>query len=191
MIPPSESSHMWLGSLYSGAGVADAVHECSIKLPLSSGPLKVMLEVLAANVKHNFFPSVLLIGSTVLALHYTSFIDKFNYCPIPLAVGASGTGKTTALHSAFSLMGAQKSRVYSKATREKIFSMCCDSGVPVGVDDPHSRTDISKLFVELYNGIKSATISRGDKTPTTTAIISANFSPVDQKRLLLGYIFNI
>ena len=43
MIPPSESGHMWLGSLYSGVGIAD-VHKCSIKLPLSSEPLKVMLE---------------------------------------------------------------------------------------------------------------------------------------------------
>lgn len=62
--------------------------------------------------------------------------------------------------------------------------MCCDSGVPLGVDDPHSQSDISKLFIELYNGNKSATIAKGDKTPNTTAVIAANFSPIDQQRYL-------
>ena len=46
---------------------------------------------------------------------------SFNYCEIPLAVGPSGTGKTTALHSTFKL------QVYSKVTCEKIFSMCCSN----------------------------------------------------------------
>ena len=77
------------------------------------------------------------------------------YCPIPIAFGPSGTCKTTALESALALLGANKSRNYSIVTREKIFHLCCESsGIPVGVDDPHSKTDIGKLLVELYNGKK-------------------------------------
>lgn len=188
VIPSSESNYMWLGSLYSGPGVPDASNQCMITLPLSTSPLQSLLERLAARLQHNFYPAVLLMGSTVLALHYKQFIAKLKYCPIPLAVGESGTGKSTALESAFSVLGACKSRMYSKVTREKIFSMCCNNGVPLGVDDPHSQSDISKLLVELYNGYKSATVAKGDQTPSTTAVVSANFSPIDQKRLVIHFI---
>ena len=118
-------------------------------------------------------------GSTAFVLNYEEIMLKLRYCPIPLAFGESGTGKTTALESVMSLLGARESRVYSKVTREKIFDMCCESaGIPLGVDDPHSRADINKLLVDLYNG----KIGRGEKKPSSCAIISSNFSPEDQGR---------
>ena len=134
-------------------------------------------------MKHNFYPAVLLIGATAFVLHYQEVIENFRYCPIPLAFGESGTGKTTALESALSLLGAQETRIFSKVTREKIYDMCCDcGGLPLGVDDPHSRTDINKLLVDLYNGKKGATVGKGERQPTSTAIIASNFSPADQGR---------
>ena len=53
------------------------------------------------------------------------------------------------------------------------------AGIPLGVDDPHSKSDIDKLLVDLYNGKKGATMGRGDRQPTST----------DQGRLaLLNYL---
>ena len=123
-------------------------------------------------------------GSGILSLHYQEFIERLRYCPIPLACGESGTGKTTILEAALSLMGARETRVYSKATREKIFDICCEcAGIPLGVDDPHSKADINKLLVDLYNGKKGATVGKGERQPSSTILITANFSPADQERL--------
>ena len=61
--------------------------------------------------------------------------------------------------------------MYSKVTRAKIFDLCCEcAGIPLGVDIPHSKCDIDKLLVDLYNGKKGATIGRGDCQPASTAI---------------------
>ena len=182
-LPPSESSYTWISSVFSGQGIPSPSMECCISLPLTTAPLQPLLSVLEERLRHNFYPALLLLGSATLILHYQEFIEKIRYCPIPLAFGTSGTGKTTALECAMALVGARESRLYSKVTREKIYDMCCECvGIPVGVDDPHSKSDISKLLVELYNGKKGATMGKGERCPTSTAIIAANFSPVDQEK---------
>ena len=158
----ADSSYIWVGNLYSGLGIPANSQSCDIHLPLSTNPLKPLLEALHSRLGHNFFPALLLMGSAAWVLHYQQFIKKLRYCPIPVAFGESGTGKTTALESAMSLLGAQ-SRVYCKVTREKIYDMCCKSGgIPVGVDDPHSKTDINKLLVDLYNGKRGGSMGHGD-----------------------------
>ena len=98
-------------------------------------------------MKHNFIPCVMTIAGTILALHYQRVQKKLKFCPIPLAFGNSGTGKTTALLCGLSLLGAQ---FFSKITKEKILQLCSSSGIPLGVDDPHSQNDISRLLIDLY-----------------------------------------
>ena len=99
-----------------------------------------------------------------ILLQYENFIEKLRYCHVPLAFGSSGVGKTTALESVMALLGTCESRFYSKVTREKIFDMCCDSpGIPLTVYDSHSKSDINKLLVELYNGKKGATMGKGER----------------------------
>ena len=44
-------------------------------------------------------------AGTVMALYYQTFIEKLRSCPIKLAYGQSGTGKTTAVHYGLGLMG--------------------------------------------------------------------------------------
>ena len=48
----------------------------------------------------------------------------------------------------------QDSTVYNHTTKH--FNLCCDAGIPVGVDDPHSKGDINKLLIDLYNEGKGA-----------------------------------
>lgn len=181
LVDISESKYIWIGDIYSGQGIPK-VSCCDINLPLSTTSLSLLLDALHLRLSHNFYPALLLMGSTAFVLHYEEFIEKLRYCPIPLAFGESGTGKTTALESAMSLLGGL-GRVYCKVTREKIFDLCCNSGgIPIGVDDPHSKTDINKLLVDLYNGKKGGTMGHGEGQPSSTAIISSNFSPEDQGR---------
>jgi len=127
-------------------------------------------------------PAVMTISSVILALHYQSMLKKLKFCPIPLAFGESGTGKTTALLCGLGLLGMQDFRFYSKVTKEKILQLLCSSGVPLGVDDPQSKGDISRLLIDLFNGAKSGTMTHGDKKPASTCVIAANFTTIDQQR---------
>lgn len=52
----------------------------------------------------------------VMALHYQTFIQKLRSCPIMLAYGTSGTGKTTAIHCGLALLGADEFRLYHKVS---------------------------------------------------------------------------
>lgn len=180
----SETAYVWISDVFSGPGIPRASLAGLVEPSLSTTSLPPLLEVLKKHLAHNYYPAMLFMGAGILSLHYQEFIERLRYCPIPLACGESGTGKTTILEAALSLMGARETRVYSKATREKIFDMCCEcAGIPLGVDDPHSKADINKLLVDLYNGKKGATVGKGERQPSSTIMITANFSPADQERL--------
>lgn len=38
----------------------------------------------------------MVLGSCAMAMHYHAIHKKFLFCPVPIAFGQSGTGKTTA-----------------------------------------------------------------------------------------------
>ncbi len=133
-------------------------------------------------MKHNFFPALMTISGTVMALHYTAFIDTMKSCPVTLAYGSSGTGKTTALHCGLSLLGANETRFYREPTPAMVQKLCSETNIPLGVDDPDTRGAFSKVVVDLYGGAKKGTISRGVSRPISTVVISSNFPTVDQQR---------
>jgi len=132
---------------------------------------------------HNFVPCVLLADAGAMALHYKRILENFLFCPIPIAYGkASGTGKTTALAIALSPTGAYPSWFVSKATYKKYADMCSSSYLPLAVDDPKSKGAISDLVISLFNGAAGATMKHGEKTPTSMAVISANFTTQEQEK---------
>ena len=134
-ITSSESKYVWISNVFSGSGIPSPSLGCNILLPYSTEPLNHLLTTLSLHMGHNFYATLLLIGSAVFVLHYQELIEQLRYCPIPLAFGVSGTGKTTALECVLSLFGARDSRLYSKVTRAKIFDLCCEcAGIPLGVD---------------------------------------------------------
>ncbi len=165
-----------------GAGIAADSDACAIPLPLSTDPLKRLICWLKGAMQHNFFPSLITIASTVLVLQYQLFLENLRFCPVPLAFGDSGTGKTTALLSGLSLVGAHDTRFFSKVTHSKIIDLCCTTSIPLGVDDPQSKGDFSRVLIDLYNGAKSGTITHGSRKPSCTCVISANFTSDDQQR---------
>ena len=61
--------------------------------------------------------------------------------------GPSGKGKTTALLSELSLFGGQKNNFYSRGTKESFVSILARQTVPIGLDDPQSVKNISKLLI--------------------------------------------
>ena len=73
-------------------------------------------------MKHNFLPSVITMAGTIIALHFQKFIENLKSCPILLAYGTSGSGKTTALLSALSLLGAENLRFFRNLSPAKSFN---------------------------------------------------------------------
>ena len=182
MIPSNQSKYVWISDIFNGTGVAAESQECAIQLPLTTRPLRHLLQVLKGAMKHNFIPCVLTMAGTVMALHFEAFISKFKSCPITIAYGASGSGKTTALHCGLGLLGADELRFFRELTPAKVSQLCSITSIPLGVDDPDSKNSFSKLIMDLYNGAKRGTISRGETKPKSTVVISSNFTPIDQQR---------
>ena len=72
--------------------------------------------------------------------------------------------------------------MYCSIMKEKIIDLCCNSSMPLGVDDPRSQGDISYLIITLYNGAGVGTICRGEKDLKTSCIIASNFTTIDQQK---------
>ena len=168
--------------MFSGAGVAKSQDQCSIELPLSTDSLCELVSQLKSSMQHNFFPCILTMASGIIVLHYRLFQKKLTFCPVPLAFGSSGTGKTTALKCTLGMLGIASNRLYCDVTKEKIVDLCCQSGMPLGVDDPRSKGNISNLLITLYNGAGVGTVSRGKQDLKSSCIITANFTTLDQQK---------
>ena len=55
-------------------------------------------------MKHNFIPSILILASGMMALHYSTIIQS-SECPTTIANGASHTGKSTTMNVVLSITG--------------------------------------------------------------------------------------
>ena len=185
LIAINDSRYVWIGDVFCGDGVASATDQCAIELPLTTDPLCSLMASLRDHYQHNFVPCVMTMAAGILCLHYPTMLKKCKSCPIPLVFGSSGTGKTTALLYALALYGAQDTHFYSKITKEKVLQICSHTGIPIGVDDPQSRSEISRLMIDLYQGFANSTVSRGARKPCTTCMISANFTTLEQQRYAL------
>ena len=111
-------------------------------------------------MQHNFYPCVLTMAGTILALHFQSFIQRMKSCPITFAFGDSGSGKTTALHCGLGLLGADDLRFFRELTPAKVMQLCSTTNVPLGVDDPDTKGNFSKILIDLYNGAQRGTVCR-------------------------------
>ena len=117
-----------------------------------------------------------------MALHYRSFISKLTNCPVTIAYGNSGTGKTISIHCALGLFGANHSRFFHSVSVAKAFELCSSTSIPMGYDDPDTKKGFSSLIMDLYNGARKATVSTGEQIPKSTMVISSNITPIDQQR---------
>ncbi len=183
LVDADNSDYTWLGQLYEGPGIAPKNAACIIHLPLCFNALTGMYLWARINMKHNFIPCMLVAGSYVMAMHYTTILKQFLFCPVPLAYGVkSGTGKTTASIIGQAPTGAYPSRFVSRASSQKYTEMCCSSYLPLAVDDPKSRSAISDLSIALFNGATEATIKHGTRSPHSMAVITANFTTIDKEK---------
>ena len=68
-----------------------------------------------------------------MPFHYSAIMRKYLNCPVAVAFGPSGAGKTTALQSGLAAVGAD--RFFRRGTKKKHFELCCESTNSIGIDD--------------------------------------------------------
>ena len=174
-VDQDESPYVWISHLYSDPGVAPCDSACDVALPLDPKALDSLMIILKDVMQHNFMPSLLVLGTCAMALHYNTVIENYMFCPIPLICGSPSTGKTTALRCGLSMLGAYPQRLWSFATKEKYFSLCSNSSLPLGIDNPKSQAVISDLVMSLYSEAQEGTMSRSGSKASSLAVISSNF----------------
>ena len=117
-----------------------------------------------------------------MALHYEAFIRHMKSCPVPIAHGPSGTGKTTALHCGLGLLGADDLRFFRQLSSSKALQLCAVTNLPLGLDDPDTKSNFCNLVMDLYNGARKGTMSSGEIKPRSGMVVSTNFTPYDDPR---------
>ena len=170
------SDYVWLSNIdchFAGLSGSQAL---PIFFPLGSSGLVDLISALSTTMQHNFHPALLTLGAAVMVLHYAQLVRKRGHCHVPILYGRSQTGKTTALQCALAMFGCHRHSFYSRGSKEAYLLKCSSSTLPIGCDDPPSPSTIGQLIVELFNGAKCTLVKYGDKTPTSSAIISANFN---------------
>ena len=150
LLNPDESMYAWLGNVYEEPGIAHQSSACPIKLPLSIEPLRELYKWGRENMHQNFIPCMLLAGSCCMALHYKTILNRFLFCPIPIAYGkTSGTGKTTALSIGLSPLGAYLPALYQKLHMRSMLT-CAPQAICHWVSMIQSQREQSVILLFLF-----------------------------------------
>lgn len=93
-----------------------------------------------------------------MALHYKLVMTKYKACPVPVLVGPSETGKSTAAECALSICGQHNigHMIKTKNTSDNIcLERCVNSTLPFVLDDPKNADEIGELLINFCDGRQS------------------------------------
>ena len=192
---PYESKYVWLPHIAAqyagGSDVNFGSLSPDVHLPLTTDPLKPMLECMQLCFKHNFISSLLACSSILMGLHYDKVRAHYEGCPIPFFYGESQTGKTGTAKIASSIVGMHKRGFYKKNTSQKWFQdRCSMSSMPFTIDDPRERDRSGKTTVssalmdyvnDIYDGGVVANFRTGPLVPRSVCVITSNAIPSADK----------
>ena len=100
-------------------------------------------------------------------------------CPAPMAVGETGSGKSTCLKVVHKLLGGS---FVSQSSGESVSMELMKSSLPVYWDDPAYPNTLKKVLVSTFQGFGKQTKGGGNELPKTTFLLTANFSLADDLR---------
>ncbi len=103
--------------------------------PLDGNVLETLFNLIRATSKHNFIPSLIIIGSAIQCFHYEVVVEFFGHCPIAVACGDAETGKSTALEAGMSLYGCNEIGICVKASNSILLERACSSGTCILMSD--------------------------------------------------------
>ena len=62
--------------------------------------------------------------------------------------------------------------------------LCSLTNIPLGLDDPDTKDNFSSLIIDLFNGARRGTLVSGETKPTSSIVVSTNFTPYDDQRFM-------
>ena len=107
-------------------------------------------------------------------------------------MGASETGKSTAIRLGLSMFGCDHIARYVKGTNAAFVERASRSSIPFAIEEARgsrkntgsNNLDLSELVMALSNGSRSANMKTGSLKPVTVPIISSNFDLEDIERFV-------
>ena len=168
LLDPNVSEFVWLDRdlLYEYDKVRSADTTPPITLPLSAAPLSDLYTTVENISKHNFIPTLLVIGSCMAAFHFQTMVEAYSGCPIMVALGESETGKSTAIRAGLSLFGCDDISRYVKGSNAALLERACRSSIPFAIEEgkgsktkskPNSL-DLAELIMSVSNGSRSTNL---------------------------------
>ena len=103
-----------------------------------------------------------------MALHYELLVQHYDACPIPMLVGESETGKSTAARCALPVCGQHNvgHMMKTKSTSDSLcIERCASSTIPFALDDPKTAEGVGELLIALCNGHLSGNMKVGLRKP--------------------------
>ena len=73
-------------------------------------------------------------------------------------------------------------RFYHHLSAAKALQLCSITNIPLGLDDPDSKSGVSSLLIDFFNSAKKSTISSGDVKPISSIVVSTNCVPHQDMR---------
>jgi len=136
LVGPKGSNFVWLSDIHPHTSWAiSSSPNCP---PSQYTPFSVLSRRPAHHHATQYLPCSYHLGSKCDDSTLLTNCTQARHCHIPMNVGASPTGKTTALQCALSLFGCHRHTFYSRGTKEAYLQKCCLLTLPVGCDNPQS-----------------------------------------------------
>jgi len=104
---------------------------------------------------------------------------KLQNVTVATAIGATTSGKSTALHLISKLLGLQK---VCQSSAEFVVSDLAKTSIPLCWDDPTHSSILTRPLMCVFNGLGNQTHERGHKEPQTTFLLTVNFTMNDDMR---------
>ena len=105
-------------------------------------------------------------------------------CPAPMAIGETGSGKSTCLQLIHKLLGGT---LVSQSSGESVATELIKSTFPVYWDDPAHPKTVKKVLVSTFQGGGKQTKESGNEVPLTTFVMMVNFSLDEDLRYAKSY----
>ena len=75
------------------------------------------------------------------------------------STGSKDSITSTAPHCALNLLGADELRYFHQLSPAKALQLYSLSSIPLGLDDPDTKSNFCSLVMDLFNGAKNSTIT--------------------------------
>ena len=98
--------HVWLKR--EAIKESDKIFLADITVKFETVDLDVAVEQfisLRKCLNHNFLPGLLVVSGALISFHYLTVIESYGGCAVTVAMGKSGTGKSTSIWAALAMFG--------------------------------------------------------------------------------------